>query len=76
MYYLAICKEISTIKNGRVVGGGSLEGEKVTFVCDKNYVIVGQRALKCTGNGKWNASEPKCEGKRIFILYNGFLHKL
>ncbi|CAB4031772.1 Hypothetical predicted protein [Paramuricea clavata] len=58
---LAICRQISTIKNGRVVGSGSLEGEKVTFVCNKNYVIVGQRVLRCTGHGRWNASEPRCE---------------
>jgi hypothetical protein len=51
MNYLAICKEISTIKNGRVVGGGSLDGEKVTFVCDKNY--VNSRTEGCKMYRQW-----------------------
>ena len=61
-HFLAICREISHIKNGEVHGSGSLEDNEISFICDQHYVLVGEKALRCTYSGKWNASEPKCIG--------------
>ncbi|XP_028418942.1 cartilage intermediate layer protein 1-like [Dendronephthya gigantea] len=55
------CRKMSYIKNGQVLGGGSLEGDEISFVCNKHYMLVGEKALRCETNGKWNASEPKCK---------------
>ncbi|XP_028415814.1 cartilage intermediate layer protein 1-like [Dendronephthya gigantea] len=52
---------IQSAKNGQVLGGGSLEGDELSFVCNKHYVLVGEKALRCKSSGKWNASEPKCK---------------
>ncbi|CAB4000098.1 Hypothetical predicted protein [Paramuricea clavata] len=57
---LAICRRISSIKNGKVNGKGRLEGEEVSFVCDSNYMLDGEEVIKCSSTGKWNALEPVC----------------
>ncbi|XP_028415817.1 CUB and sushi domain-containing protein 3-like [Dendronephthya gigantea] len=58
---LATCSKISSIANGRVIGKGTVEGDEIAFVCDPNFIIVGEKVLKCTNAGSWNASYPKCE---------------
>jgi hypothetical protein len=66
VYLLATCREISTIQNGRVIGNGKLEGDEITFICDENHAIVGQKVLQCTEDGQWNASIPKCQGTPLW----------
>jgi hypothetical protein len=63
IFPLAICEEIGPIKNGQKTGDGTYEGDEITFTCDQNFMLVGEKVLKCLGNGKWNASEPECKGK-------------
>ena len=58
---LAICRRISSIKNGQVVGKGNFEGDKIRFVCDPDYIIHGEETLRCTSTGAWNTSEPFCK---------------
>ena len=70
---LAICRTISSIKNGKVIGEGSLhiQGNKISFTCNPNYMLEGEEAIRCTSTGKWNASEPVCklQGNRLPVLY-------
>ena len=51
------------IKNGEIIGSGTLQGDEIRFVCDKNHVLVGEEVIKCTDNRRWNATAPKCTGK-------------
>ena len=60
---IAICRKILSIEKGQVIGSGSLEGDQVRLVCDRNYVLVGEEFLRCTNSGNWSASEPICKGK-------------
>ncbi|CAB4020153.1 Hypothetical predicted protein [Paramuricea clavata] len=59
---LAICNQISSIEDGQVIGSGFLEGDEISFLCNQNHVLVGEKFLRCTNIGRWNASEPKCKG--------------
>ncbi len=61
---IALCGKISSIENGQVVVDGVLEGDEIRFLCDQNYILVGEKVIKCMATGKWNASEPKCKGNR------------
>ncbi|CAB4027451.1 Hypothetical predicted protein, partial [Paramuricea clavata] len=60
---LAICRPIPSIKNGKVIGKGRLhiEGDKISFTCNPNYMLEGEEAIRCTSTGQWNASEPVCK---------------
>ena len=60
--FLAICRKVPSIKNGQVSGNGTQEGDQVIFVCDQNFVLVGEKVLRCISNGEWNDSEPECKG--------------
>ncbi|CAB4016541.1 Hypothetical predicted protein [Paramuricea clavata] len=63
----AICRKIFSIKNGKVIESGTLEGDEIHFICNENYLLVGENVLRCTNNGRWNASEPKCKGDQKSI---------
>ena len=60
---LATCKKILSISNGQVIKIGIKEGDVVTFVCNLNYELMGEKVLRCMDTGQWNASKPKCKGK-------------
>ena len=61
-FFLAICRKNFAIKNGKVIGSGTLEGDKIRFVCNENYLLIGEQVLECKNDGGWSASEPKCKG--------------
>ena len=67
--YLAICRKIFSIKNGKVIGSGTLEGDEIRFICNGNYLLFGENVLRCTNNGRWNVSEPKCKGNQKSIYH-------
>ncbi|CAB4038428.1 Hypothetical predicted protein, partial [Paramuricea clavata] len=58
-----ICSKISSIKNGKVFGEDRLhiEGDKISFTCNPNYLLDGEEVIRCTSTGQWNASEPVCK---------------
>jgi hypothetical protein len=60
---LAICRTIFSIKNGKVIGKGRLhiEGDKISFACNPNYLLDGEEVIRCTSTGQWNASQPVCK---------------
>ena len=64
-HFIAICSKISIIANGHVIGNGTIDGDEIAFVCDPNYILVGEKVLRCTKAGIWNASYPKCESKSL-----------
>ena len=60
--FLAICQNVPSIKNGQVSGDVTQEGDEVIYACEHNFILVGEKVLKCMSNGKWNSSEPECKG--------------
>jgi hypothetical protein len=67
---IATCNKVSSIENGQVTGDRFLEGDEISFLCNQNYVLVGEKVLGCTNTGRWNASEPKCKGNRMRMNFN------
>ena len=65
--FSAVCKKISSINNGTVIGNGNVEGDEIEFRCYGNYTLVGDHVLRCTDKGRWNTSQPKCKGNAIII---------
>lgn len=63
IYLLSLeCPELpSFIPNGQVYGSGSIQGSLFRFSCLAGYSLIGQtNTLLCSGDGKWNASVPRC----------------
>ncbi|XP_028394556.1 sushi, von Willebrand factor type A, EGF and pentraxin domain-containing protein 1-like [Dendronephthya gigantea] len=58
---LAICRPISFVRNGRISAKGKFEDDEITFFCDPNYSLEGEKVIRCTNTGKWNASAPTCK---------------
>ncbi|XP_028415797.1 uncharacterized protein LOC114539372 [Dendronephthya gigantea] len=52
-----ICEKISFIENGHL----TQEGDEIIFVCNEGYVLVGEKVLRCTWNGKWSGAQPQCK---------------
>ena len=52
------------IDNGDVVinVGQNVEGAIATYTCDSGYRLNNVLERVCQGNGKWNGSDPICQG--------------
>jgi len=57
-----ICGRPRTPSSGRVHGNSFLDGDEVTFSCDKNYDLSGKHTLRCVGQ-RWDSSLPECKGE-------------
>ena len=65
-FYLAICKDPGVPQNGIRIGSSFEQGRSVTFLCNRNYTLIGSKSMVC-GNGNWSSSLPQCKGKFIRI---------
>lgn len=55
------CPTLSAISHGNVdMSIGRREGAIVTYVCEKDYALVGEAIRKCLSTGKWKGVEPVC----------------
>lgn len=60
------CPLLSEIEDGSVdLSGGYWEGSIATYVCDKDYALVGTSTRTCQPTGQWEGVEPSC----IFGMY-------
>ncbi len=62
IYFLGIgqCKDEGNFANGRKIFGGTRENDTVNFVCNEEYLLIGNRQLHCSSDGNWNGSWPQC----------------
>ena len=58
---IGICRRPNTPYKGRLHGNSFLDGDEVTFSCERNYDLFGDITLRCFGR-KWNAEVPLCKG--------------
>ena len=60
-YLILECPTLSAISHGNVdMSIGRREGAIVTYVCEKDYALVGEAIRKCLSTGKWKGVEPVC----------------
>ena len=62
-----ICGRPRTSHGVRFLGNSFLDGDRVTFFCDKNLDLFGKAELRCVSRA-WDSSEPECKGKYSFEL--------
>ena len=62
MVYLGIqCGYPGNIVNGYLEGQRFTYDNRVRYVCNKGYEIVGIATLYCGEHGFWEGEQPKCE---------------
>ena len=62
-----ICGRPRTSHGVRLLGNSFLDGDRVTFSCDKNLDLFGKAKLRCVGR-TWDSSEPECKGEQSLEL--------
>ena len=62
-----ICGRPRTSHGVRLLGNSFLDGDRVTFSCDKNLDLFGKAKLRCVGR-TWDSSEPECKGEQSLQL--------
>ena len=62
-----ICGRPRTSRGLRLHGNSYLDGDRVTFSCDKNLDLFGKAEQRCVGRA-WDSSEPECKGECSFEL--------
>ena len=72
LFSAAVCPRIQRIANGWVVGNGYLEGDTLSFRCERDYVLVGEHKITCTGNRRWTHRTPICKGWSQYV-FSGLL---
>lgn len=40
-------------------------GTSIKYSCDPGYVLVGKESIRCTSEGVWTPTAPKCKGARL-----------
>ena len=62
-----ICGRPRTSPGVRLHGNSFLDGDRVTFSCNKNLDLFGKAELHCVGRA-WDSPEPECKGECSFEL--------
>ena len=62
-----ICGRPRTLHGVRLHGNSFLDGDRVTFSCDKNLDLFGKAELRCVGRA-WDSSEPECKGECLLFF--------
>ena len=46
---------------------GTKYGAAIHFVCNKGFLLFGNKSIECKDTGEWSSSPPSCVEKGIFI---------
>ena len=61
-HYLGYCGAPVAPSNGGEVHSGNLDGDTVTYFCNKGYKLFGNVSRTCQSNGEWSGIQPRCDG--------------
>ena len=53
------CPPLQLIQNGRMAGGKKV-GEKMWFICNHGYTMIGSNNIQCQLNATWSGHPPVC----------------
>ena len=56
------CANLPAPLNGTVIGNQTTYPNKLTFLCDEGFDLVGSSVLQCKADGYWNERQPICNG--------------
>ena len=62
-----ICGRPRTLHGVKLHGNSYLDGDRVTFSCDKNLDLFGKAELRCVGRA-WDSPVPECKGECSLLL--------
>ena len=62
-----ICGRPRTLHGVRLHGNSFLDGDRVTFSCDRNLDLFGKAELRCVGRA-WDSPVPECKGECSLLL--------
>ncbi|XP_065069238.1 sushi, von Willebrand factor type A, EGF and pentraxin domain-containing protein 1-like isoform X2 [Rhopilema esculentum] len=57
------CGSPGQLRNGRVIASFYTYGNKVTYVCNKGYRLIGLETRTCLSKQKWSGRRPICKVK-------------
>ena len=57
-----MCPSIGAPANGVKQGNENKFGKSVVFDCNAGYSLRGPRVRTCQLNGKWDGTQPTCQG--------------
>ena len=60
--HLGYCDDPVAPSNGGKIYSGNLEGDTVTYFCNKGYRLFGDENRTCQSNGEWSGIQPRCDG--------------
>ena len=65
IFFLAVvsCANPGSPANGRRQGNDFSFGKRVTYVCNRGYVLEGDERRTCGKDGEWTGDLPSCESK-------------
>ena len=46
--------------NGGINSTGSIEGDTVTYICNRGYYLSGDPIRTCQSDGEWSGAQPEC----------------
>ena len=67
------CGPPTSIENGEVEYGLTLNGSVATYTCSEGYILMGPESITCLTDvtmisGSWSASPPVCKGLTLYIF--------
>ena len=69
--YLSVvvsCGQPGILSNGRVdTSAGTSFGDVARYSCDAGYTLNGASERTCQADGRWNGTEPICEGETLYM---------
>ena len=57
----AVCPDPGVPDHGRRLDNDFRDGKSVTFECNNNHDLLGNKTIQCNG-GAWSGDPPKCKG--------------
>ena len=61
------CGQLDAPSNGRVdTSAGTSFGDVARYSCDAGYALNGAAERTCQSDGRWNGTEPTCEGETLW----------
>ena len=54
------CDEPVAPANGGINSTGIMEGDTVTYFCNKGYYLSGDSIRTCQTDGEWSGDQPNC----------------
>ncbi|KAL5018792.1 hypothetical protein ScPMuIL_004514 [Solemya velum] len=66
------CLPMTPLMNGQQRVSGNTVGSTASFMCNRNYFLVGANQSGCVDTGRWSGAKPMCMSKQGAVGYCSF----